>query len=152
MKKKIALMLVVFSLCLCTVGCSNIDRASAADFSFSAGEMKSEVYRPGAYFAVHPQVTNVSDRTFRYVACQHDCGLSAQLYCMTEEGEYTLDVWAVRTEDVCRRVKYIVEPGETLSDRFDVSVPHDAPLGAYHMRIWYNGLTGTVENVFTLIE
>jgi hypothetical protein len=152
MKKKIALMLVAFALCLCAVGCSDIDRATAADFAFSAGETDNTVYSRGAHFSMQARVTNVSDKTFRYVDCQHDNGVSATLYCETESGEYQLEIWHIQTADVCYRVRYTFEPGETAVDTFDVSVPNDAPLGAYHMRISFKGFVGIVENVLTIVE
>ena len=152
MKRTIALMLVTFALCLCAVGCSDIDRATAADFAFSAGETANTVYQRGAHFSMQARVTNVSDKTFRYVDCQHDNGVSATLYCETESGEYQLEIWHIQTADVCYRVRYTFEPGETAADVFDVSVPDDAPTGVYHMRISFNGFFGIVENVLTVVE
>jgi hypothetical protein len=152
MKKKIALMLVILALCLCAVGCSDIDRATAADFAFSAGETDNTVYSRGAHFSMQARVTNVSDQVFRYDGCQHDNGVSATLYCETETGEYSLEVWHIQTSDECHRVRYTLEAGETAVDTFDVSVPNDAPLGAYHMRISFKGFVGIVENVLTIVE
>ena len=152
MKKKIALMLVVFSLCLCTVGCSNFDKAEAADFAFFCAETESSTYHRGAYISVYPQATNVSDTTFRYTGCQHGVGMSAELFCLRDGDEYVISLWDIQTSDVCRDVKYEIAPGETVGEQFSVTVPHDAPTGVYHLRINYKGLVGTVENVFVLVE
>ena len=152
MKKKIALMLVILALCLCTVGCSNFDKAEAADFAFSCTEMESSTYHRGAYISVYPQATNVSDTTFRYTGCQHGIGMSAELFCLRDGDEYVISLWDIQTSDVCRDVKYEIAPGETVGEQLSVTVPNDAPLGAYHMRISFKGFVGIVENVLTIVE
>ncbi len=130
----------------------NMDEAVVEDFSFSYIEPQQTEYRRRDRIDLTGVVTNVCEQTYRYESCQHGTDVSVELFCLTEQGEYVLPLYTVVTDDMCRSYMRELAPGEAVRGSGQEQIPKDAPLGVYHLRICFQGLIGTVENVLIVVE
>ena len=151
---RLLLALSALLLCFSCTGCGNsFDKAPATDFSFSYALPDGATVMRGETLAVLPQLTNISENTYRYKSCQHDHPFFAVLFCQNGEEEYRLppEPYGETTEQ-CYTVKYEVAAGATKTGRESFKIPEDAPLGAYHLLVYFRNFEQVFENAVTVVR
>lgn len=144
------ILLMVF--CLIVTGCAQkLENAEVQDMelSYALEEDERTEYRRGETINVHAIITNVSNKTYAYRGIGR-VDVAASLYCEVDGETYRIRS-TMGGNDVapwdCE-----LAPGETSGCLNIFKVPSDAPLGSYHIRVYYKDFEQVFENVLTVIE
>ncbi len=151
MKRRILFVLLALALCLGITGCSRpLEDADTKDleFSYTLEDGKNEHHR-GETVNIHANITNVSDKTYAYRG-KGRVEVAASLYCEVD-GE-TYRIRATMGENEVASWDCELAPGQTSGCLNIFRVPSDAPLGSYHVRVYYKDFEQVFENVLTIVE
>ncbi len=152
MKRRILLVLLALALCFGITGCAQkLENADAKDFevSYTLTDEKIE-YRRGETINLRGDIKNVSNSTYTYLG-QNYLMVRISVYCEKDGEVYHLkeNPYEVTGEEPW---KCELAAGETTGAATRFVVQEDAPLGSYHVRVYYEDFEQVFENVLTITE
>lgn len=147
--KKLSIILALIMLVGTLSACfdSTPDK-SIYEFSY---EIEKTDYLRGEEIEIKAIVKNISGRKLKYTGCSgNDYIPMAELYWLTDEGEYGGKLDSEPILFPCDVVEKTIEKGAVGSHTYVFSIPDDAPCREYSLKLWRGDDSRVFENILSI--
>ena len=142
-KKRLVLCCILLCMLFLFTGCKSIYKFTF-DYTIDTTE-----YTRGSEVQLTAILTNDSGFTYSYYGASTDFRAHVYLYHESEDGIY---VMPMKTYVTCDRARYRIENGASKIRVVHFTIPSDAPLGEYNLKLSFKKQWVEYENVLRVVE